>query len=220
MKVTNGDIKIQIEHLDFQRMLDLYLSLNKRDMPTLINKTAKDVGLTAAKSLLTNKPQTRTDILKFVDSKNFVKYIAKRVKNKELAPKVRYRKTKDGTKVKAKQKKWNKQISEIAKTIKGKRLRSITLLASAFIKATKSLLGGTLSAANQNLTKAIGWSKPAVQSDKPTCTLGISYNVRNRESAKAKAEPYLQIAMETKRLDLFQYIKRKLFENGKKVESK
>ena len=214
---------ISFDDSKFQEALEAYMQYTRRDLPSVINKVAKDIALTAAKGLKEKKEGTQTAIANLAETDWWIKYVSKMVASGNAKGKPKFKKKKDGTTVRI-ETEWNKKLSQVAKRMLAVRKSSVSLLASGYAKAGNSFKGGggtqSLSFMGGKLDKARGSGRPAVPSDKPEATLEIGYDVEHRQGAVDYAYPYLKQAIQDKTADLWEYVRKKMKDNGQAVSGK
>lgn len=210
-------MQVTVDTRQFDTALNEYLKYNRRDLPQILNKTAKDVGLLTAKNLKLNKVPTTYQINLLRNKEWWIKYVVTRIKK---GMKLKQKKNKKGKVI---NRTWQKTVSDVSKKIIATRKSSVTLLASGFLKSARNIkANNTVSEyAPKGHDKAIGWANTANNmSSKQFAQLNVAYDVEGKTGAVSFAFPYLQKAMDNKAKDMWVYIQRKIKENGEKIKGK
>lgn len=218
-----------IDDREFQAALKLYAENSKRELPYILNRTAKDIAFRAAEFMPRADKGAIDALPDSLPDNQWCKYIAAIIARGEGKFTQTSRKTKKHKLIKVKAagltfSQFRSQARRVSRFILNARKRSIGLLASGMAKAGLAIQGGYSGKGaillRTGLDHAKGWGTSARPSDVPTAGLNIAYEVHNRESAVAKAYPYFKAAVAYKTQDMLQYVRDKLYKLGQQVSSK
>ena len=226
---------MQIDDSAFQRVLVQYASLSSKEIPDVLNKVARDVGLTAAHLA---PRATRAEIMKISDAwhfgnLNWVKHISTILKNDASAQGTQQSQQKIARVKKALEKAgqghlfsglvYHLRAKAVSDQLLKRRVSSIGFLAHSFAVAARLVdPHGNAAMPAAKHPRAKGWAKSANigDGDRPVAKLMMAWDVSDaakKPALIALAERTLAQAMERKRADMIVYIQRKMDEIARKV---
>lgn len=187
----------------FQAALRDYAAASTRELPDVLNKVARDVGLTAAK-LTVRADKEAIRILPHLDW--WPKFVA-----------VQMRKKFGGTLLPGQ---YREEARKMSRRLVGSRLSAVSFVASAFVKAANVVAPGSdvRIYSKRGTSKAVGYANRANagQGDKQRATLTMQYGNQNPQGAATVGNKAMASAIEAKRADMILYITRKMQETGRR----
>lgn len=214
-------MSLTINDREFQKALDSYAATSRKELPGVLNKVAKDVGLTAAK----HAPRAVKNEIKKLETAwksgdlSWVKYVSKwmSASGKSGAQGSRYFKTKSFRKL---MKSYDSQsmsfsgtrglyqleAKRLSRRLINSRVRAIGFIAHSFAMAGRLVDPNSTAALprGKGKSKAKGWATPANvgQGERLRSVLNMAWEVEHRKGASEIGQRVLARALQSKSTDM------------------